>query len=100
MTSRIAALILALLAVLPARADAGDTNLPPTRTRALLAWLKAGTYGTWTPEPAVRQSSTARRPIARQRRTLAWAHPPATVEAVGDLAGSDRRRRLGRPSRR
>jgi hypothetical protein len=60
MTVRIAALVLGLLAVTPAKTEAaGNPALPPTRTRALLAWLQARTYRSWVSEPAVRPSFTA-----------------------------------------
>lgn len=34
-------------------------ELPPTRKGPLLRWLRAGSYATWTAEPAVRPSATA-----------------------------------------
>jgi hypothetical protein len=60
MTIRPVVLGLALLATAPASGEAaGNPALPPTRSRALVAWLQAGTYRSWTPEPAVRPSVTA-----------------------------------------
>jgi hypothetical protein len=52
-------LCLALLSAGPSGALAGERPLPPTRTRALLEWLRAGTYRTWASEPAVHPSVTA-----------------------------------------
>lgn len=40
-------------------AAAGAQELPPTRKGPLLRWLKAGSYTSWTAEPAVRPSATA-----------------------------------------
>jgi hypothetical protein len=71
MMVRIVALFLGLLAATPAGAQsAGDPSLPPTRTRALIAWLKAGTYHSWVPEPAVRPSFTA-----HGRNVRTWLSP-------------------------
>lgn len=48
--------VLGLLCCLGATSRAGE--LPPTRSGALLRWLRTGAYRqTWTPEPAVRESA-------------------------------------------
>ncbi len=71
MTIRTVALTLWLLAAAPVGAQSGgDPNLPPTRTDALIAWLQAGTYRSWIPEPAVRPSFTA-----HGRNVRTWLNP-------------------------
>jgi hypothetical protein len=73
LTTRAVAFVLVLLA---ARAASGQTTVdprfPPKRTRALLAWLEAGTYRSagWIPEPAVRPSFTA-----HGRNVRTWLNP-------------------------
>lgn len=52
-------LLVAFLVAGAADASAGERPLPPTRTRALVAWLRAGAYRTWLSEPAVHPSVTA-----------------------------------------
>jgi len=51
--------LVALVVACATGASAGERPLPPTRTRALLEWLRAGTYRTWVAEPAVHPSVPA-----------------------------------------
>ena len=75
--TRLALLMLAFFAV--TAVHAADSTLPPKRLAPLLRWLKAGTYrATYTPEPAVRVSSTAHGLHVRS-----WYSPVL----VADLAG-------------
>ncbi len=59
MRIHVAALVLGLLAAAPLGANAEEPSLPPRNPGALIAWLQAGAYRSWTPEPAVRPSFTA-----------------------------------------
>jgi hypothetical protein len=62
---RVAALVMLLGTLLASGAHAG-TPLPPQGKRALLAWLKAGTYASsFTPEPEVHASTSAHGPYVR-----------------------------------
>ncbi len=70
MKIHLAALALGLLATVPAGVRAADPNLPPRQTEPLLAWLKAGAYRSWEPEPSVRPSFTA-----HGRNVRTWLSP-------------------------
>jgi hypothetical protein len=58
---------------------AADATLPPKRRAPLLRWLKSGVYrATYTPEPAVRVSSTAHGMHVRT-----WYGPILVADLVG-----------------
>jgi hypothetical protein len=65
---RAGAVALVLLTAFPVAA--ADPLLPPRRPAALVAWLEAGSYRGWTPEPAVRPSFTA-----HGRNVRTWLSP-------------------------
>jgi hypothetical protein len=71
---RTAALVVLLGTLLASRAHAGA--LPPQGKRALLAWLKAGTYASsFTPEPEPHPSASAHGPFVRT-----WYSPVLTED--------------------
>jgi hypothetical protein len=69
MRACLVALTVCLVAVSRA-VHAVDADVPPTGTAALLAWLEAGSYRAWVPEPTVRPSFTAHGDHVR-----AWLNP-------------------------
>ena len=72
---RTAALVVLLETLLASGAHAG-TALPPQGKRALLAWLKAGTYASsFTPEPEPHSSTSAHGPFVRT-----WYSPVLTED--------------------
>ena len=69
------ALVVILGTLMASGAHAG-TDVPPQRKRALLAWLKAGTYqSAFTPEPEPHTSMSAHGPYVRT-----WYSPMLTED--------------------
>jgi hypothetical protein len=69
------ALVVMLGTLMASGAHAG-TDVPPQRKRALLAWLKAGTYqSAFTPEPEPHTSMSAHGPYVRT-----WYSPVLTED--------------------